>query len=60
MGKGQVDIDHVGEEDDLMQNDGSDIGKRHITCIYLLVPNLVQLCSPFEMLTITRRKRDTG
>lgn len=29
MGEGQVDVDEVGEEDDVMKDDGPEVGQRH-------------------------------
>lgn len=33
MGKGEVNINQVGEENNVVQNDGADIGQRHSTCV---------------------------
>ncbi|KAG6250649.1 hypothetical protein E4U23_001310 [Claviceps purpurea] len=49
LGECQVDIDHVGEEENLMQNDGSDISERHITCT-VTVDSLLQAFHVFDLL----------
>lgn len=59
LGECQVDIDHVGEEENLMQNDGSDISERHITCTFT-VDSLLQAFYVFDLCKYAEKPGSTG